>query len=70
MEELTTEQKEQYLSGWMRCPICQCEDIRAEDAGETIDNKMTQQISCYDCGASWIDIYTLMDIELVNRRRR
>lgn len=59
MAEFTEEQIKGYLdNGGVKCPICKSGDISGDewnaDAGGA-----TQEVSCENCGASWLDCYNL-----------
>jgi hypothetical protein len=46
-----------------RCPICQSSDLEGESL-EVEASKVYQNVSCFVCGASWTDEYTLSDVNI------
>lgn len=40
------------------CPVCGCEELTGGPV-ETGNGNASQEMSCDDCGATWIDTYTL-----------
>ena len=60
--KLTEEQKKDYIeSDGSHCPFCKSTGITAYDAFS--DNG--QKIECEDCGETWIDVYKLVDVEIL-----
>lgn len=55
--------KKEYMDNPNKCPFCKSDDI---SAGEfDADTKTgTCTVECSSCGKSWVDIYTLADVDL------
>ena len=69
MYKLTREQKDRYLKcEFSRCPDCKSDRIESVefDFDFIESNEIRQEIHCLECGISWIDIYKLTDIEIIN----
>ena len=62
---ITSEQKAAYLKNPSRCPFCGGSDLEGE--GYDYDGDPAQTIECQDCGRSWLDIFTLTDIEIIEQ---
>lgn len=67
---LTEEQKKLYLAFYGgRCPVCESYDTTV---GDYFDYpvfrkyKFSQQAECNKCGARWLDIYELRDMEFID----
>lgn len=60
---LTPEQKAAYLADSGKCPICGSSAIVGDEI-QADGSKHYQTIECNDCDASWVDVYTLSDIEM------
>ena len=60
---LTPEQKAAYLADSGKCPICGSSDIVGDEIQAEGDSHY-QTINCQSCDASWVDVYTLTDIEM------
>ena len=68
MKDYTKKQKKAYLKRPTRCPDCGCEDISAGQV-DIDGGYASQEVSCV-CGARWIDIYKLIDVERVEERTK
>ena len=52
--------KKQYVeAGGTRCPICRSDQIEGESVQAFYAGEATQEVSCLDCHAEWVDCYTL-----------
>ena len=54
---------EEYLKNSGSCPVCKGNQVE----GDSVDidgNEARQAVSCLDCDADWIDVYTLSRYEL------
>lgn len=59
MNENKTMTNEEYVAcGGSKCPYCGSEDITGESF-EAQGEECSQEISCNECGKSWVDIYKL-----------
>ena len=66
MNKLTDKQKKDYVKkSWGKCPKCHSSDISgAEITVECmLGQKAVQEVDCNACNFSWVDIYTLSDVE-------
>lgn len=52
-----------YLKDSAKCPHCQSKDIDGNEIQCEGDSHY-QTIQCNNCGRSWVDIYTLTDVDL------
>lgn len=62
---LTQKQKDEYLKKADTCPFCKEDDLIG-DSVEVAGDTATQMVSCSDCGAAWVDNYTLTDITVTD----
>lgn len=60
MSRLTKKQREEYIKSPYHCPKCGGRDI---SAGEFEPEAMYIVIECENCGGSWEEIFTLIDIQ-------
>jgi len=62
-KKLTKKQKAEYLKnkGFI-CPFCGSRNISADNP-ELTDYGVDVDVSCADCGRSWIDVYSLTDVD-------
>ena len=60
---MTPEQKRNYLTSPDNCPFCGSGDITGRCF--SYEDPSAQIIDCEGCGKSWMDIYTLTDVEEV-----
>ncbi len=60
--------KEAYLKNSNRCPICRSFDIGTIGPVETDTGQAWQTVSCMKCYIEWNDIYSLVDIEIKERK--
>lgn len=62
--QLRAQLEAEYLqAGGSFCPICKSSDI----TGGSIDmegSKVYQTVSCLECGASWVDEFTLTGVDI------
>ena len=67
--DITKEQKEYYLNhGGRICPFCKSHKcIETISSSETCGNQIIQEVKCPHCGIRWVDVYTLSDIENVEK---
>ena len=66
LKRLTAARKRSYLQRGGCCPYCRSESI----SGESVDidsNRAFQEVSCSECGRSWLDIYRLTDVEEIKK---
>jgi DNA-directed RNA polymerase subunit M/transcription elongation factor TFIIS len=53
-------QEQHARTSCSHCPACNSTNIsRFYDTMEYDDNRASIDIECYDCGASWKDVYTI-----------
>ena len=57
-DELLTNQEYLIKRGQI-CPVCRDRDSLSGGFIEVDGHKATQDVTCYACGASWTDVYTL-----------
>jgi transposase-like protein len=60
--KFTPEQKKAYIEGESaHCPLCKSDDIEG-DHMEVDSTGAWQEVKCNACGATWQDVYKLIDI--------
>ncbi|GEM_PF-886517 len=59
-------QKTIYLGASNQCPFCHTNDINGGEQ-EYESGTISQRVACVKCGARWWDVYTLTDVEVINR---
>lgn len=59
--ELTEEAKAEYLNDPHHCPVCGSNRITA-GKGMVEFTEFLQDVECDECGAKWVDKYSLVDI--------
>ena len=63
---MTKKQKQAYLNGgYNRCPKCLSNDVN--DIPFTLerdDNWVQGRCECHNCGITWIDVFTLTDVQV------
>ena len=63
-KKLTVKKIEKYLKRGASCPRCG-EEVSIEGEQLNVDgNEARQEMSCFECGLIWTDIYVLARIEL------
>jgi hypothetical protein len=45
------------------CPFCGAPDIMGDQVEFEGQGRLTQQLTCLECGETWQDVYRLTDIE-------
>ena len=64
--ELTPEARKAYIQSPNTCPFCGSEEITsASDPTVEEGDEIVQDISCSNCGAYWLDTYTLTGITVI-----
>lgn len=58
---VSTAMKKRYISAPHRCLFCMSDQIEGESF-DTGDGTVYQEVHCNDCGASWTDLYKLVNI--------
>lgn len=58
VNDLTSEQIENYVAVADYCPFCGSSAIEGEHI-EIVDREAIQEMSCIDCDSVWFDIYKL-----------
>jgi len=62
VKKLTPEQKKAYIEGKScHCPFCKSEDIEGGHM-EVDGTGAWQEVECNSCGATWQDVYKLVDV--------
>lgn len=57
---------EEYIKNrGMYCPQCGSTEITAQLPETPQDIYIHQQVECEDCGLSWVDVYKLVDIDIM-----
>lgn len=54
----------EYLHSFGHCPFCDSSEIEGASIDVNAD-VASQEVSCTDCGASWLDHYQLSAYEVV-----
>ena len=62
MKKLTEKQKDTYLKNPVLCPYCKRHNITGIDIDYGY-NEVWRTITCNSCKKSWIEIFTITDIE-------
>lgn len=63
MSTLTESQKKEYIDrGGLRCPYCQSKET-GNCGSVSWDEQPSVEVKCDTCEKTWIDIFTLTDIQ-------
>lgn len=46
------------LEGDTRCPVCAAHDLASRPPGLTADGDIHRDMTCEDCAATWVNVYT------------
>jgi transcriptional regulator NrdR family protein len=49
------------------CPLCGTHDVASRPPGLTADGEIHRDMTCEDCGATWITVYHCVEIRHVHR---
>ncbi len=63
-KKLTAKKIEKYLKRGSSCPLCRSALSLEGESVEVEGNEARQEMSCFECGLIWTDIYVLARIEL------